>query len=1094
MLIKDEPKGIDLFDSKAHERIADSITEVITSENLNIDIIGLEGAWGSGKSNVIKILEEKHKETHYFFVYDAWGHQEDLQRRSFIEELTDNLINKGILQDEEMWRNNLESLLSHKTKKTNKVTPKLNDKYIYILAILAINFITNRIGYQILRVIIPKSIVDMLKSFITNIYMKEIIIEAVKNVPIILGLGWRIHAYYKKAIEEIDNIEGKKSIRIVIKSFKTTIWNEIVNDLLDLLRIYRKEQLESKIETITSTSEPSVREFKNWMTKVSKSLNKELVVVYDNMDRLESDKAKNLWSSIHTFFSECEYDKTHVIVPFDRKQIRKIFISDNDNNSEADQFINKTFEVVYRVTPPVISDWKNFFHSKFNDLEFDVSDHQFMKVRYIYDAFYDNILPREIIIFLNELCVLSRLWNNEIPIEYIALFISYKNQFLSNPTEEIISNRYMDKVSNIIDGNDVQKYMASLVYNVEPERASQVLLTREIDNSFSNLDIEKFELLSNANDFEEVFESMLNKTDYLENEIEVIYKTLYEKNKSSRIILLLNNIFIKSFLGKELRNIDFENYIAYLIIMNLDKADDILKHYLNVYKENLDMEGTNLYNQITKLEEFLQENDIDFDISDNIPDVFLSLDEFYSFLEKMRYKQDYYNLRTDNEALSKELLQMIDTNKIDELKVDLLEYMPSEIKKMNSVRERLKRKITNELTTSNVVDMYKIIFKIGVEIEDYRWAIGPLSQNLAPNINSNHEFVYIMGAMLISFLSEENFQNSIASNNYSIIVQFLNKTDKELVQGIEKYIRSFCDIGDLINYNLRFNHNLTKEITRYMIVMNEGNNRLVVKTVLEKFDDIVINLNIESEEFAGFIDSWHTYMKKNFENNDFFDIITSKELLEVVFSNDYKMSDVIIDSCLEYFENQDLDYYETLFMDKQESIELEAFYLLMKADRINNPSSKVIVGYKTALSKNVHSGELSSKLKEIFDYLYNYTDKNTLFNLVREIRDEFINSVSILESDLELYLPLLKKYGKLEEQADQSIFKIIAPLLKSDFRNDLLDNFSDELIKISNFANDEVKTLIEILESIGEDNLASIMAEENIEETAEEYEFIETSN
>ena len=55
-------------------------------------IIGIEGIWGSGKSNVVKMLERELSDDYYFFEYDAWGHQEDLQRRSILELLTSKLI------------------------------------------------------------------------------------------------------------------------------------------------------------------------------------------------------------------------------------------------------------------------------------------------------------------------------------------------------------------------------------------------------------------------------------------------------------------------------------------------------------------------------------------------------------------------------------------------------------------------------------------------------------------------------------------------------------------------------------------------------------------------------------------------------------------------------------------------------------------------------------------------------------------------------------------------------------------------------------------------------------------------------------------
>ena len=90
-------------------------------------IIGVEGSWGSGKSNMIRILKENYlSDSHYFFEYDAWGHQEDLQRRSFLETLTNCLVDKKILTGTSKvelkngdfknvsWRKKLDYLLARK--------------------------------------------------------------------------------------------------------------------------------------------------------------------------------------------------------------------------------------------------------------------------------------------------------------------------------------------------------------------------------------------------------------------------------------------------------------------------------------------------------------------------------------------------------------------------------------------------------------------------------------------------------------------------------------------------------------------------------------------------------------------------------------------------------------------------------------------------------------------------------------------------------------------------------------------------------------------------------------------------------------------
>ena len=102
--------GYDLYEGKSQEKLAQAISNHITNVDKQFDgekqpliprLIGLEGAWGCGKSNVVAQMHSILKEKYFFFTYDAWGHQEDLQRRSLLERLTDDLIQAEMLKGDE---------------------------------------------------------------------------------------------------------------------------------------------------------------------------------------------------------------------------------------------------------------------------------------------------------------------------------------------------------------------------------------------------------------------------------------------------------------------------------------------------------------------------------------------------------------------------------------------------------------------------------------------------------------------------------------------------------------------------------------------------------------------------------------------------------------------------------------------------------------------------------------------------------------------------------------------------------------------------------------------------------------------------------
>ena len=161
------PEGVDLFEGKSQERLADAIAaHIIETDEIKkttfARLIGLEGKWGSGKSNVIKMLEDRLKDSYTFFCFDAWGNQEDLQRRSILELLTRDLMEKGkltgktkmrvlsqksdgkLVDDECTWNEKLESLLSRKSYTKDITVPSLNNatKWFVLVLLLVGLFVT----------------------------------------------------------------------------------------------------------------------------------------------------------------------------------------------------------------------------------------------------------------------------------------------------------------------------------------------------------------------------------------------------------------------------------------------------------------------------------------------------------------------------------------------------------------------------------------------------------------------------------------------------------------------------------------------------------------------------------------------------------------------------------------------------------------------------------------------------------------------------------------------------------------------------------------------------------------------------------------
>ena len=89
--LADSPATKDAFGP--HERIAEELAGLIKSGE-DAATVGLEGGWGSGKSTVVTILNEKLQSSSdqvLMTVFDAWAHQGDPLRRTFLETLIDSI-------------------------------------------------------------------------------------------------------------------------------------------------------------------------------------------------------------------------------------------------------------------------------------------------------------------------------------------------------------------------------------------------------------------------------------------------------------------------------------------------------------------------------------------------------------------------------------------------------------------------------------------------------------------------------------------------------------------------------------------------------------------------------------------------------------------------------------------------------------------------------------------------------------------------------------------------------------------------------------------------------------------------------------------
>ena len=472
--IVDKPLGEDFFEGQSQSKLTENISDYILkvdNKNTNKEslprIIGIEGSWGSGKSNVVTKLDNKLKNlSYYIFTYDTWSHQEDLQRRSILETLTNRLIQDKVLQGEvsikmrngklhtAKWSDQLQMLLSNKTTTITKSIPKFS--WTAILGILLV-------GYFAVSSVILNQLIER------GIHFRFRWILVIELLPLLLVGGISLLYAVCKSKWEIF----------------TTLLTQKNDNIID--------------EQFTSSEEPSITEFKNWIQVISdeldreKSTKKKVIIVFDNMDRLPSNKVVQLWSLIHTFFAGSDFKNIWAIIPFDYVHLcEAILPSEKKEIDKFKQFINKTFPIVFTVPKPVITDYRKLFNTLF-EKAFGKNEQDKEHICQVFMCLEENPNPRTVICFINELVALRLQWRSaQFRLQNLALYVLKKGYLLYNKEksleESLLSNELFDKVNSFYPQTDsVRIQLCQFAYGLEDEKlAGELPLRNVLLNSINN--------------------------------------------------------------------------------------------------------------------------------------------------------------------------------------------------------------------------------------------------------------------------------------------------------------------------------------------------------------------------------------------------------------------------------------------------------------------------------------------------------------------------------------------------------------------------------------------------------------------------------
>ena len=1032
--------GQDAFEGGAHERVSKVIKEIIINNKLEKKVIGLEGDWGAGKSNVVKLVEKELGDDYVTFIFDAWGNQEDLTRRSFLEQLISTLVYDKLLLEESKWRNIKKSLLSKVSEVSINKKSSIKGYWLFLgLSFLLFTVLSSFYNNILLEV-------DFLKDFkmaspwraLTVIYLIPSILLVISFIKALYSFSRRREEVIEKGINETER--------------------ETLNNMIQVFQ--GKSIEEENIERIWE-DEPSVVSFRKYYSEIESSLNdkgKKILIVFDNIDRIEDDKIKALWSSIHTFFADDTSSfSSWVIIPYDKNKLSNCF-KDNEG------FIEKTFSINFKINPPLVIAWESFMKEKLLTAfgEELINKDEIERVIKIFDLCSNEkvVRPRSIINYINEVVTLYKVWekevlNKEIKIEHLALFYKVKDKIEENPIENIISRTYLDKAKLLYDDVDLETIISMLFYGVKKGLADEVLLSRKLDEVIRGGRYQDIELLSKHGAFASYFIARYDKIPINQKHRGVL--ELFNEIEKVMPPHLMKDLW--SELSKEILSVQivFEEFreIHKVLLVKGSNDFNIIKKLVSdlSYNVNDDEHKQIVYrDSIMELERYVEQKGIDVNIFNFIKGKkhMVSPEVLLSFVTKKGEEHRKYKVFTEKEEINSyffysvelkeneiKLGRILDYNKLNhymtELKILSKDYSFEVIK--NGLLGDIKKYYSDFKRASESINIMKKLFPpIGYTRvnEDQFYLMLERNNNIRAK-----EFVDIFCIALSNIIISRTRRSK-----YSWFFRNFSKfSESEVADNIEYYL----DYGDFLEQLLEraelSSNGFIMKVFKLVTKRKEIQGSIDVNLVLKNFKKIKEEIfNNNDSQFRGFIDkigslNYTEKLELNFVPMDFYNYLDLSNLLARTVARKSE----------KYIEN--LSKEEVLHMLTLNNNNYLIFERLIENKWLDKSlSDSFYEGYEEYLysiakGRN-HSYNIEGIVENRIHSLANESNLRRIFMNVKELLYEF----EVNDFKLRSLFNGVFSYGSLDNDVNESMKKIIIPLMLSDKTFDIFLRYSKDLM------------------------------------------------
>ncbi|EOC1288559.1 hypothetical protein ACI09O_004209 [Cronobacter muytjensii] len=796
-LQKEYPADSDLFRGESHKKVAKKMSEVIRTSDINI--VGLEGELGSGKSTIIQLLKKDLSDDFTFIEFDAERYHHGNTKKALIE-----VIHQGISSREGVDDVSLDTLKNKALGNIVEYDKKVSSR----LSWWTVTFILfSLLAVQMARYLLIDLNSYLVNGKVTSWWVVALEVIALLSPCILLFFLW---------------ITGKSKNNAPGK----------VGNIITVGDLFKQNSVDRISETWLISREIGTIELTNALSGFTESpvvpADAQFILIIDNLDRISAEKVKELWSDME-LIAGTTHKQFRIIVPYSALHVAKSLLVEGHSGRE---FIAKRIPVTFTVPPLITAGWQDAFREMWKQTV-DENDEiccteSIQLLERWRPSEYPSITPRLLKKLVNDIHILDMTVPAREPLRHVllALYILVVRYSDNVPVTRLLQIPERDESSlpdiededrmyatqaqlGRIFNHDTQRwseFLMSIHFQADSELARTELFDNPLTDAVKNHDAETLEKLSGLYGFSHAWQRCAGRFtmyDWMETIIKLSDETLTKiREEVTGAVARLDASYALS--GRE----DFRESFSHCLLILKEKGYLGTEHFMVRQKNYVVAELNKL--QVTPengevyAKELLKEADI---YSAIFKENLLSLlendvsGEFYSMflLDEVEHLTNLCIssvLLTEAEQ-EKMLRHILQTESHNIFNPDVIRFFGLSSKSVENIveneKENLPENIVNKLgllrnSTSNeyIDDLRYVIFNP----EWYDNRITPsLKQQSVISENHPEEYAAHMAAHLI------------AIKNYSEIPDYCEgyENDESYTKYLSFYFRYMQDFGAVLD-------------------------------------------------------------------------------------------------------------------------------------------------------------------------------------------------------------------------------------------------------------------------------------------------------